>query len=157
MKKYLTVLTEPSASKSAESLLQPSAIESFQDSQAPTRASDCRCLPGYIPAKPDINSHNGTVYSSFFTGEKVYLFNPTGTKSIYYISPTNSCNLLNSSNSGSKTFEFIGSGDIFGNKSKYSYNGQLDCSIVKSSEPSASEETYFCKNLSDSQITKACY
>jgi hypothetical protein len=47
--------------------------------------------------------------------------------------------------------------DVWRNKTEYSWNGVLDCSIVKPSEPSSSQETYFCQNLDDSQKTKACY
>jgi len=129
--------------------------EPFQ--AAPTRAADCRCLPGYIPAKATIKPYNGKIYSSMLAGDTAYLFNPTGTKSLYFISPANPCNLLNSSNSGSETFEFMNMDDVFRNKSEYSWNGLLDCSIVKAAEPSSSQDTYFCQNLNDSQKTKACY
>lgn len=146
MKKYLTVLTEPSAT------------EPFQGSQAPTRASDCRCLPGYIAAKD--------------TSEYVDLgcFNDSGNRALkgnIGRSHTKDSCAAAAKAAGARYFSIQDGDECWVGNDKYDIYGKSagDCPIGggpwkartwKIASPEDSQ-FYFCKNLSDSQMTKACY
>ena len=125
---------------------------------APTRASDCRCLPGYIPAKA--------------SSEYIDLgcFNDSGDRALKGAigRPHNkeSCAAAAKA-AGAKYFGIQDGNECWiggGGYDRYGKSGG-DCPIGggpwknhvwKIASPEDSD-TYFCQNLDDSQKTKACY
>ena len=120
-----------------------------------TRASDCNCLPGYIPSA-DTGSYNGKIFSSKEMGHSIYYFNPDGTNELYYIPSNNSCgipniNTFSQPNTGNYPFlEFKN----FGANQKYTFNGWLQCNMVHKKESSG---TFFCQNLTNPEKRRNCY
>lgn len=133
---------------------------------AVTRASDCNCLPGYIPSNKSAGEYDGNILAGEH-GPPVY--NPSNTNDIYMIDPANMCNLL----PGVKDFDMRTSTDMdnyyrfvaFRNnilaKSKpidfnlYRYRGTLTCDIIKQKITVA--DNYFCQHLTDPSKTRKCY
>ena len=132
--------------------------EGFATSAGPiTRASDCNCLPGYIPSS-ETNGYNGKIFWTTENGSNYYLFNPDGTKDVYWIQSENSCgipniNLPSKPNSGNYTY--LSSDDVFGASRKYGYKGGLQCNMVKKNE--AASGIFFCQNLSNPEKRRNCY
>ena len=86
------------------------------------------------------------------------LFNPDGTKDVYWIQSENSCgipniNLPSKPNSGNYTY--LSSDDVFGASRKYGYKGGLQCNMVKKNE--AASGIFFCQNLSNPEKRRNCY
>ena len=118
---------------------------------APTRATDCNCLPGYIPSSSSssLKSYGGNVFLFLGSRGYMYLYNPSGTSDFYYINPENdTCGL-----STSGDFPVISREEAYG--PKFTWKGDLTCSVVtKNTNP---KPTFFCQNLSDSSRTRPCY
>jgi hypothetical protein len=139
--------------------IQVSSVEEepFATGTSPiTRASDCNCLPGYIPSS-QTNGYNGKIFLTIERNENYYLFNPDGTKDVYWISTGETCgipniNLPSKPNSGNYTY--LASDDIFGAGRKYSYKGQLRCNMVKKIDVSG---IFFCQNLGNPEKRRNCY
>ena len=129
--------------------------EGFATSTSPiTRASDCNCLPGYIPSN-DTSGYNGKIFSTLWYGTE-YLFNPDGTNNVYWIVPNNACgipniNLPSQPNSGN--YPFLPLDNVFGG-GKYRYKGGLQCNMIKKTEASG---IFFCQNLSNPEKRRKCY
>ena len=116
---------------------------------APTRATDCNCLPGYIPSSSS-KGHGGNVLIYMEGGRSYYLYNPSGTSDFYWIVGNDTCGLPTSGDFPKKTWD-----TLFGAQRTYTYKGLLTCSVVtKNTNP---QPTFFCQNLSDSSRTKPCY
>ena len=126
--------------------------------QSPTRAADCRCLPGYIPAKA--------------SSEYIDLgcFNDSGDRALKGAMgrPHNkeSCAAAAKA-AGAKYFGIQDGNECWVGGEGYDRYGKAggDCAVGggpwknhvwKIAAPGDSE-TYFCQNLDDSQKTKACY
>lgn len=125
------------------------AVEGF--SSAPTRATDCNCLPGYIPSSSSLKGYGGNIFIDIEQGISYYLYNPSGTSDIYWIHDGNdTCGLPTSGNFPLKTWE-----EIFGPKRTYTYKGYLTCSVV--TKNTNTQDTFFCQNLGDSSRTRPCY
>ena len=121
-----------------------------------TRASDCNCLPGYIPSS-ETSEYNGKIFSSIIAGNTRYLFNPDGTKDTYWIKSENPCGIPNINtftqpNTGN--YPYLDHSEIFGAAPKYSYNGVLQCNMVHKKEASG---IFFCQNLANPEKRRNCY
>jgi hypothetical protein len=125
-------------------------------SAAPTRASDCNCLPGYIPSKEGGKYGGNILKFKFNDGREFYYYNPSGTNNIYmYDSYRDTCGLPTSGD-----FPMIVPGDIKGNpsstpQSKYELRGMLRCDVVKKN--TNTQETFFCQRLGDPSSRRECY
>ena len=107
-------------------------IEKF--SNAPTRAADCNCLPGYIPAKnykPNVFYYSG--WNLFILVQDTYM---------YALFP-GQCGLsINNVPEMSYT-----------EMNKLEWRGYTnDCSLVNKTS-----NYYFCKKLSDPSVTRKCF
>ena len=123
--------------------------EGFKTGSGPvTRASDCNCLPGYIPSS-ESGDYNGKIFQVLTNGIQ-YLFNPEGTKKIYWINPENSCGITLSGTYPSLSIE-----QFFSNGSEYTYAGNLHCNLVKKKTPTVPH--FFCQNLSSPEKRRNCY
>ena len=123
--------------------------EGFNTSTGPiTRASDCNCLPGYIPSS-DNGDYNGKIFQIVTNGLQ-YLFNPEGTKKIYWINPENSCGITMSGTYPSLSIE-----QFFSNGSEYSYSGNLQCNFIKKKQ--STQSIFFCQNLTSPEKRRNCY
>jgi hypothetical protein len=145
-------------------------------STAPTRASDCRCLPGYIPSNTGGNNLNGKFikYINEVRNPKEagILYNPNNTNNYYLVTVASIqdfdkmyesftvCNKKLSKYPISRTIDNIKelikkieneqwniSYELFGNEKK--------CNVFE--QNSNLDSTYFCQSLSNSQTTKSCY
>lgn len=124
---------------------------------APTRASDCRCLPGYIPANVKGKSGlNGEVYTdaapTFY-----YFFVPSGTNKMYRIDEKNPCGISHIYNEPSLANQNKGNYPRIPSDRGLVYSGNLKCDMLMSINEGKADVNYFCQSLSDSQKTKTCY
>jgi len=120
-------------------------IEGF--TTAVTRASDCNCLPGYIPSK-DSSEYNG----KFYTFEDYLVYVPDNTKNTYFISIFDShCEsfdkMMNSPRIDRDTLE------------RHRYSGFIskdnnNCNILTKKE---STGVYFCQKLGNPEQKRDCY
>jgi hypothetical protein len=130
----------------------PDVMENFYS--APTRASECNCLPGYIPSNIPVFPFNGTIYySEYMRGAKKAFdlyYNPKDTKDLYLIPWNgNKCGLPDMyTKESTKKYTPLPKKNSFVNK------GNLKCSVVQKIEKT---ETFFCKNTKDSTKTDKCY
>ena len=126
-------------------------------SNAPTRASDCRCLPGYIPSNTSKFPYEGTI--------KYFSYSNTGLD-MYFINDLNKDYYLIKWQPGSNYFGLPG---IYNNETrtmynpitledqtvlkKYVFKGNLTQDKLVPNENNA----YFCQSLSEPATTKSCY
>lgn len=136
----------------------PEVEEGFVSS-AITRASDCNCLPGYIPSNQSDSVDGNLIVDT----RDSLMYNPNNTRDIYTIDTNNMCNLL----PGVNDFDMRTSTDTnnynkyvsFKNKvnildaSSYNVKGTLSCDIVKQK----ANTNYFCQSLTDSTKIRKCY
>jgi hypothetical protein len=104
------------------------------DSSAPTRASDCRCLPGYIPSNIPVAKRLG------FENQLIEVKTPMNVK-------------YGSGNNWVKKYviaTFRATNSFFGRDPLPGVRKQVEVD-------STPLEYYFCQSLSDSQTTKKCY
>jgi len=124
-------------------------IEGFR--AAVTRASDCNCLPGYIPSK-ESSEYNGKFYTEK-TDFGVFLYYvPENTKDFYFINIWGSqCEsfdkMMNSPRIDTATF------------AKYRFSGFIskddnNCNIITKKE---STGVYFCQKLGNPEQKRDCY
>lgn len=122
-------------------------------SAAPTRASDCNCLPGYIPSKDSGGKYGGNILTwQPFSDEdrKYYFYNPSGTNDAYEYRSDNTCGLPTSGD-----FTSVSHSDLFVNKK---YNHRWDkspCDLIKKN--TNTQETFFCQRLGDPSARRDCY
>jgi len=132
--------------------------EGFATSTSPiTRASDCNCLPGYIPAS-ETGGYNGKIFWTTEHNENYYLFNSEGTKDVYWIQSENSCGIPNinqPSQPNSGNYTYLADSDIFGPDHKYTYKGILQCNLVKKKQ--STQPIFFCQNLISPEKRRNCY
>jgi hypothetical protein len=126
-------------------------------SAAPTRASDCNCLPGYIPSKDSGGKYGGNILKfKFNDGRELYYYNPSGSNALYfYDSYRNTCGLPTSGD-----FPMLVWSDVKNNlsstpQSKYELRGMLRCDVVKKN--TNTQETFFCQRLGDPSSRRECY
>lgn len=128
-------------------------------SAAPTRASDCNCLPGYIPSKEGGKYVGNILKIDKNFNREYYYYNPSGTDNIYIYSKEffnfDTCGLPTSGD-----FPMIAASDIKGNpwstlQSKYEFRGLLTCDVVKKN--TNTQETFFCQRLGDPSARRECY
>jgi len=120
-------------------------------SAAPTRASDCNCLPGYIPSKDAGGKYGGNILTwTGDSGHKYYYYNPSGTNDVYEYRSNNTCGLPTSGD-----FTSVTHSDLFVNK-KYNYTWQKSaCDVVN--ENKNKEGIFFCQRLGDPSSRRECY
>jgi hypothetical protein len=127
---------------------------------APTRAAECKCLPGYVPSK-DITTSN--VYSYKERGYTYYIFNPNGYPYTWWIQPENPCGIKHIYKDANLTNKNLGNyPPIDLNNSKFKYIGPLDCYTYKAwtawlNTPNIISDRYKCQNLEDPSNIKECY
>lgn len=128
-------------------------------SAAPTRASDCNCLPGYIPSK-DSGGRNILKIWGFkdSRGNELYYYVPSGSNDLYFYSSMYNMNTCGLPTSGD--FPMIAPSDIKGEpgstlQSKYQFRGMLTCDVVKKN--TNTQETFFCQRLGDPSARRECY
>jgi hypothetical protein len=123
-------------------------VEQFQS--GPTRASDCRCLPGYIPSKqiafyefvvvPELGGmgyvFQGNTKKQFYWGMHSTSFGPQNTK----------YRVTNAAESG----KYKGDGYISREKLQEALQYQKQGTLPNT-------PTYFCQSLSNPSDTKQCY
>jgi len=125
----------------------------------PTRAADCKCLPGYIPSKHIVkNKYGGT----FKTGAGVGLgdgniyFYPDGSKTAYWIDNCTVCNDIIPNVCDIHTRiskeEFTAGGYTTAGEGK-----PFDCNILKKAMEKEISPYYFCQNFTDPKIQRKCY
>jgi len=127
--------------------------EPFVSTTSVTRASDCNCLPGYIPAT-EIGGYNGKIFSSKERDASIYLFNPDGTKDIYWIPSENSCGIPNIntySQPNTGNYPFLDFTEVLRTGR---YKGRLSCTMVQNKESSG---IFFCQNLTNPEKRRNCY
>lgn len=118
-------------------------------SAAPTRASECNCLPGYIPSKDAGGKYGGNILTwTGASGNKFYYYNPSGTNDAYEYRSNNTCGLPTSGD-----FTSVSHSDLFVNK-KYNYRwDKSPCDLIKKNK----DETFFCQRLGDPSARRECY
>jgi len=122
---------------------------------APTRASECRCLPGYIPSNVRGNSGlNGEVFTDA-SPTFWYFFVPTGSTKMYRIEEGNPCGIPHIYADPTLANQNRGNYPRIPNDRNLIQSGTLKCDTINNK--STVEPTYFCQNLDDSQKTKSCY
>jgi hypothetical protein len=139
-----------SISSPKEEIIETVFRESFID-PPPTRASDCNCIPGYIPSNVNIN-RKGKIYQTkdSTSGTFIYYYMPTDTKDLYVINLNNTCGLA------LKPTDRVTNSNNYPEVANYSGNmGQLTCDLVKNEKTSLS--TYFCQSLTNPEVHRQCY
>lgn len=128
--------------------------------QSPTRASDCRCLPGYIPSKTGASSEYIDL-GCFNDREDRALKGAMGR------SHTKESCAAAAKAAGAKYFGLQVGDECWIGGEGYDKHGKSggDCPVgggvwkqhIWKISVTEDSDTYFCQNLSDSQKTKACY
>ena len=125
-------------------------IEAFTTG-AVTRASDCNCLPGYIPSK-ESSEYNGKFYTLNRPGGNELYYVPDNTKNIYIVDTTDySCEpfekMMNSPKIDRAGIE------------KHRFSGIIrktnnNCNIIRKKEQTG---VYFCQKLGNPEQKRECY
>lgn len=129
--------------------------EPFAGSSAPTRATDCKCLPGYIPSNKD-DSNGGTVSIVFVGGRNIWVFTPKQSNDIYVIDNDNSCGLVSGEiDKASPSIPRMNLDDAM----KKMYKGVLSCDTLKTLREASpiTTDVFFCKNLAIPGKHRPCY
>jgi len=129
--------------------------EPFAGSPAPTRATDCKCLPGYIPSNKD-DSNGGTVSIVFVGGRNIWVFTPKQSNDIYVIDNDNSCGLVSGEiDKAPPSIPRMNLDDAM----KKMYKGVLSCDTLKSLREASpiTTDVFFCKNLAIPGKHRPCY
>ena len=123
--------------------------EGFKTDTGPiTRATDCNCLPGYIPSS-ESGDYNGKIFQTSWQGTQ-YLFNPEGTTKVYWINQNNSCGIRLTG-----TYPSLALEELFSNGSRYTYAGMLQCNLVHKKQ--LTQPLFFCQNLTSPEKRRNCY
>jgi hypothetical protein len=139
-----------SISSPKEEIIETIMKESFAD-PPPTRASECNCIPGYIPSNMTINK-KGTIHQTKdnVSGNYIYYYMPIDSTNLYIINLNNTCGLkLKPSDRTINSNNYPQVVNYAGNM------GQLTCDLVKKEKNSTS--AYFCQNLTDPNLRAQCY
>ena len=123
-------------------------IEGF--TTAVTRASDCNCLPGYIPSK-DSSEYNGKIYSFLRPGGDLFYI-PDNTKNIYRINTWDSpCESFDKM----MNYPLIDRDTLERHRfSGFISKGDNTCNILTKKE---STGVYFCQKLGNPEQKRDCY
>jgi hypothetical protein len=125
-------------------------------SASPTRASDCNCLPGYIPSKEG-SKYGGNILKYKFNNDyEGYYYNPSGSNALYfYDSYRNTCGLPTSGDFPMLVWSDVKNNPHGSPQSKYEFRGMLRCDVVKKN--TNTKETFFCQRLGDPSSRRECY
>ncbi len=118
---------------------------------APTRAADCKCLPGYVPSKG--GKLGGQVYTDSIR-TFWYFFVPTGTTKAYRINEQNSCGIPHIYTDSEKANQNIGKYPTLP-RIGFENAGVLTCDILNNKVNDVG--SYICQSLADASDIKACY
>jgi hypothetical protein len=114
---------------------------------APTRASDCRCLPGYIPSNSVSSSYGGEF--QHFNGTIAFV--PFRSNQKHWVPQCSMCGINVCTPS---VFKNVNSATW----NKTSFGAQYTCSILKQAQEKANtQSTFFCQSSSDTSKTMSCY
>lgn len=120
---------------------------------APTRAAECKCLPGYVPSKETMNE-DGKIYTdsvrTFW-----YYFVPNGTNKVYRINEQNPCGIKHIYTDANLANQNLGNYPTLP-RSGFINSGTLSCDMLKKDTTNTSSR-YRCQNLEDPSNTKECY
>ena len=120
-----------------------SGYEGF--SQGPARASDCQCLPGYIPSKK--RSKFGGRFVAVDNGWGIN-FLPDGTKNAHWVRTCGMCNMNLCDRKIANPMTAL----EFTQKYVLQRNNIFECSMLTSTD-----DSYFCQNMSNKRDTRKCY
>ena len=116
---------------------------------APTRASDCRCLEGYIPSNTLQKTEHG---GRFLTNGSLLAFQPQGSNTKHLVSNCLVCEGVNPCSEKKVTvskavWDSLPWGSLY------------SCSLLTQAKSQAKtvSETFFCQSLHDPQLTRSCY
>lgn len=113
-----------------------------------TRASDCRCLQGYIPSNSLPKNKFG---GRFITNGSLLAFQPQGSTTKHLISNCLVCEGVNPCREkiavSKKVWDDLSWGALY------------SCSLFTQTKTKAKtiSDTFFCQSLSDPQKTRSCY
>ena len=125
---------------------------------APTRAAECKCLPGYVPSKDTMNKAGNVYTMADVEGTIYYFFIPNGTSNMLYISPANSCGIKHIYKDRNISNQNLGNyPPINMNESNLRWTGNLTCDMLKTDKNTTNSSRYRCQNLEDPSNTKECY
>lgn len=126
---------------------KPILFELKEPFEAPTRAADCRCLPGYIPSK------QGPQDKVVFIKE-YGVYGYITSQKVFYDMRQN-CNQCGQNFCARAEDMKLADLSIKLNKTKeIKYGGFFSCAVAKPSPPS---NTYFCQSLTNGNEFKMCY
>jgi len=130
------------------SFIQPSLsypIESF--AVAPTRASDCRCLPGYMPSNTITSPYGGEF--QHFNGTIAFV--PFRSNLKHWVPQCMMCGINVCTPS---VYKNVNSATW----NKTSFGSQYTCNTLKlAKEAVNSQSVFFCQSSSDISKTMSCY
>ena len=134
---------------------EPPKAEGFA-SAAPTRATDCSCLPGYVPSNKKSDSRHGGIF--YDTGPTSippwFIYVPDDSPNSYYGINSNSPNQC-----GIDLRTLIPRSRYLNNNSLAALNlrpiGAFNCDMLKKSD--SISPTFFCQSLSNPADIKQCY
>ena len=118
---------------------------------APTRAAECKCLPGYVPSKDTMNKA-GKIYTDSIP-TFWYFFVPNGTNKAYRINEQNPCGIKHIYTDGNLANQNLGKYPKLPNG--FIHAGALTCDMLKTD--TTNSDRYTCQNLEDPSNTKECY
>jgi hypothetical protein len=120
-----------------------------QFTSQPNRASDCRCLPGYVPSNtPAKVKYGGRIIH--LNGAIYYI--PNGSNTKYWVSSCTQCDVgINFCDPKVYVNVTQKEGAVYEN------GPTLSCSVLKEAQSKKILPTYFCQSLSTPSDTKQCY
>jgi hypothetical protein len=113
---------------------------------APTRASDCRCLPGYIPSK-EIQSEYGGEFQHY---KGTIAFVPSKSTLKHWVPQCTMCGINICSPNIYKTVDVQ-------TWEKTRFSTTFTCDILKRAKEELSTQTFFCQNTGNPQKRMSCY
>jgi hypothetical protein len=138
------------------SLEKDGFVNPVTETTAPTRASDCRCLPGYIPSNKGAMPYEGVIkYYDYGKGLDMYYINESA-KEYYLIQWQAGSDYFGLpaiyNNETKKIYEPI-TKEYQQNIKGFTYKGGLTKDKLIPKITSA----YFCQSLADPTQTRSCY
>lgn len=121
----------------------PDSSSSSSSGQKGSSATDCRCLPGFIPSNTKINKYGG----EFLKYEGTVVFVPDGNKGIKnWVPRCSMCNIdICAIAKEASTEEWY----------KSRFDATFTCDMVKKIK--SKTPRFFCQNLVDPLKTRQCY
>jgi len=121
---------------------------------APTRAAECKCLPGYVPSK-ETSAKAGKIYTDSIR-TFWYFFVPNGTNKVYRINEHNPCGIKHIYTDANLANQNLGKYPTLPRTGGFIHSGYLSCDMLNADTKNDSSR-YKCQNLEDPSNTKECY